>query len=251
MKRWIKRILLVGIVVLIFTTGVFLWWANNPLQAMPEAKQALVSNQIVQVTTGDWMVFSPVANSVESGIIFYPGAHLDPVAYAPLARKLAAGGYLVIIPKMPMNLAILDIHVANDIIRANPDIQKWAIGGHSLGGAMAAEFVTANPTAVKGLFLWAAYSAKKTDLSKLAEIRVLSVFGSEDYTIKKIRASRERLPQNTLWTEIEGANHGQFGWYGEHPGDGVATISREKQQEIVLENTFEFLNALTNNEYNQ
>lgn len=248
MRKWAKRILLIIVVVLIIATGAFLWWANNPLKAMPEAKQALLSNQTIQVTSGDWMVFRPVVRSTKSGVIFYPGAHVDPLAYAPPARKLAEGGYLVVLPKMPLNLAIFGIHDANDIIQAHPGIQNWVIGGHSLGGAMAAEFVSENPSVVDGLFLWAAYSAKKTDLSTLNDLMVLSVFGTEDYTVEKIRASRKRLPPNTRWIEIEGANHAQFGWYGEHPGDGVATISRETQQEIVWENTFEFLHAVNNSD---
>jgi len=248
MKKWAKRILLVIVVILIVATGTFLWWANNPLEAMPKAKQALVSNQTVQIINEEWMVFRPVVNPAETGVVFYPGAHLDPVAYAPLTRKLASNGFLVVIPKMPLNLAIFDIHIATDIIKTYPDIHKWAIGGHSLGGAMAAEFVSKNPTVVDGLFLLAAYSAKKTDISDFSDLRVLSVFGSEDYTVEKIQTSRKRLPPDTRWIEIDGANHAQFGWYGIHPGDGAATISREKQQEFVLENMLDFINELKNSD---
>ena len=143
-----------------------------------------------------------------------------------------------------MNLAIFGIDVANAIIQAHPNINKWTIGGHSLGGAMAAEFVSTNPDSVEGLFLWAAYSAKNTDLSEFTNHKVLSVFGEKDYTVENIRASRKRLPPNTRWVEMQGANHGQFGWYGEHPGDGEANISREEQQKRILKYTFEFLSEL-------
>jgi len=211
---------------------------------MPEAVMALESDQTVLVSSGEWIVFSPQASSSQMGIIIYPGGHVDPRAYAPLARELASGGNLVVIPKMPLNLAVFDIDVADEIIQANPDIEIWVIGGHSLGGAMAAEYVSANPSSVAGLFLWASYSAKNTDLSGFTNLEVLSIYGTEDGEVEGIRASRERLPRNTLWVEIDGANHAQFGWYGEQRGDGVATISRKEQQEIILENSFAFLRTI-------
>jgi predicted esterase len=244
MKKWIGKIGLGIVALLVVVAGAFIWWANNPLEAMPEAAMALGSDQTVLVSSGQWMVFIPQASSSQMGIIIYPGGHVDPRAYAPLARELASGGNLVVIPKMPLNLAVFDIDVADEIIQANPDIEIWVIGGHSLGGAMAAEYVSANPSSVEGLFLWASFSAENTDLSGFTNLEVLSIYGTEDGEVEGIRESRERLPRNTLWVEIEGANHAQFGWYGEQRGDGLATISREEQQEIILENTFAFLRAI-------
>ena len=244
MKKTIGRIALGIVALLVVVAGAFIWWASNPLEAMPEAIMALESDQAVLVSSGEWMVFSSQASSSPMGIIVYPGGHVDPRAYAPLARELASDGNLVVIPKMPLNLAVFDINVADEIIQANPNIEIWVIGGHSLGGAMAAEYVYSNPSSVDGLFLWASYSAGNTDLSGFTNLEVLSIYGTEDGDVEGIRASRERLPRNTLWVEIDGANHAQFGWYGEQPGDGVATISREAQQEIILENTFALLSAI-------
>jgi pimeloyl-ACP methyl ester carboxylesterase len=244
MKKWIGRIALGILVLLVVAAGAFVWWGNHPLEAMPEAVAALQSNSSVAVNSGDWIVFSPQENSVQAGIILYPGGHVDPRAYAPLAGDLAAEDYLVVIPPMPLNLAVLDIDVADEIMQAYPEIDKWVIGGHSLGGAMAAEYLSSNPSSIEGLFLWASYSAESTDLSDFTDLEVLSIFGTEDGDVEGIRASRERLPQNTLWVEIEGGNHAQFGWYGEQGGDGVATISRDVQQQIILENTIEFLAAI-------
>lgn len=244
MKRWIGKIVLGIVALLVVVAGAFIWWGSNPLEVMPEAIMALESDHTVLVNSGEWMVFSPQVSSSLMGIIIYPGGHVDPRAYAPLARELASDGNLVVIPQMPLNLAVFDIHVADEIIQANPNIERWAIGGHSLGGAMAAEYVSANPSSVDGLFLWASYSAANTDLSGLTNLEVLSIYGTEDGDVEGIRASRDRLPRNTLWVEINGANHAQFGWYGEQPGDGVATISRKAQQEIILENTFTFLSAI-------
>jgi len=244
MKKWTKRIALSLIILVIAAATVFVWWGSDPLEAMPKALEALESDNSVLVFPKKWIVFSPLNNSPVMGVILYPGGHVDPIAYAPLAKQIAVEEYLVIIPRMPLNLAVLDINVADEIVQANPDIKTWVIGGHSLGGAMAAEYVASNPSVVDGLFLWASYPAKSTDLSGFSNLQVLSIYGTEDGGVEEIRASRQRLPQNTLWIEMEGANHAQFGWYGEQPGDGEATISREKQQAIILENTLAFLRAI-------
>ena len=244
MKKWIKRIALSMIILVVVAVAAFVWWGSHPLEAMPEAREALESDDSVLVIPKNWIIFSPLINSPEMGIILYPGGRVDPIAYAPLAREIAEEGNLVIISRMPLNLAFFDIDVADEIMQANPGIKYWVIGGHSLGGAMAAEYVSANPSAVKGLFLWASYSAENTNLSVLTDLSVLSIYGTEDGGVKEIRISRERLPKNTFWVEIEGANHAQFGWYGEQPGDGEATISREAQQGIILENTLAFLKAI-------
>jgi pimeloyl-ACP methyl ester carboxylesterase len=244
MKKWIRNIAFGLVVLLVVVTGAFIWWGNNPLEAMPEAIMALESDHTILVSSEGWIVFSPRESSPVMGLILYPGGHVDPRAYAPLAREIASDGNLVVIPQMPLNLAVFDIRVADEIIQANPILETWVIGGHSLGGAMAAEYVSANRSSVDGLFMWASYSAENTDLSGFTDLQVLSIYGTEDGDVEGIRASRERLPQNTLWVEIDGANHAQFGWYGEQPGDGVATISRKAQQEIILENTLAFLRGI-------
>ncbi|MBT7188564.1 MAG: alpha/beta hydrolase, partial [Anaerolineae bacterium] len=112
---------------------------------------------------------------------------------------------------------------------------------HSLGGAMAAEYVAANASKVDGLFLWASYSAEGTDLSIIPDLKVLSIYGTEDGGVEEIRISDNRLPADTVWVEMEGANHAQFGWYGIQPGDGVATISREEEQAWILKETIAFI----------
>jgi len=46
------------------------------------------------------------------------------------------------------------------------------------------------------------------------------------------------------WFVIVGGNHAQFGWYGPQPGDNPAEISREAQQQQVVESTIEMLKSL-------
>ena len=241
MKIWIKRIVLALLALFIIATAGFVIWAENPLPAMPEAIAALKSEADVIVFTKKWMVFSPTNLETKTGVIIYPGGRVDPRAYAPLAKEIARAGYLVVLPPMPLNLAFTGVNVADEIMAANPNIEHWYVGGHSLGGSMAAEYVAANPDKVDGLFLWASYSAEGTDLSAIPNLKVLSIYGTEDGGAAGIRLSKERSPADTVWVEMQGGNHAQFGWYGVQPGDGVATISREKEQALILDATLAFI----------
>lgn len=243
--RKLKYISLGIVLLLILVTAGFLVWANTPLGPMPEALDALQSDSQVQVTEDGWIVFQPSGTQPDSGLILYPGGRVDPRAYAPIARAIAEQGYLVVIVPMPLNLAVLGSDSAQEVIAAYPEIQHWAIGGHSLGGAMAARFAYQHPDAIQGLALWAAYPASSDDLSERS-LQVVSIIGSKDGlgTDQGVEATRQLLPESTQFITIEGGNHAQFGWYGEQPGDAEATITREDQQVKVVQATLELLAGL-------
>lgn len=242
-KFW--RVLAVILGLLVILMGGFVIWGSTPAKPMPEALMALQPDTQVTITEGNWLTFSPTGQQPETGFIFYPGGRVDARAYAPAARQIASQGYLVVIVPMPLNLAVLDPGAAADVITAYPEVQHWAVGGHSLGGAMAANFARHNPDKIQGLVLWAAYPASSDDLS-VSSLRVISIYATLDglSTGEKIAASRALLPQNTIWTPIEGGNHAQFGWYGEQAGDNAATISRSEQQAQVIQATTQFLSSL-------
>ena len=213
----------------------FVVWASAPPAPMPEALAALQSGAQVQVDTEPWLIFRPGDSQTAVGLLLYPGGRVDPRAYAPAARALAGEGYLVVIVPMPLNLALSAPNLAAKVMAAFPRTGYWAVGGHSLGGAMASRCAYRNPDAVRGLVLWGAYPASTDDLSGYA-VTVTSVYGTRDglATEAKIAASRPLLPADTRWVSIEGGNHAQFGWYGPQAGDGSPTISREEQQKQIV-----------------
>jgi hypothetical protein len=243
--RKLRYILLGIIVVLVLAIAGFLIWAYTPLGPMPEASAAMQSNNQVEVSEEGWLVFQPVDSQPDTGLIIYPGGRVDPRSYAPIASAIAQQGYLVVIVPMPLNLAVFGAGSAQEVIDAYPEIEHWAIGGHSLGGAMAARFAYQNPGAVDGLALWAAYPASSDDLSS-QPIKVLSIIGSQDGLGTKdgVEATRGLLPEDTQFIVIDGGNHAQMGWYGEQPGDAEAAISRPEQQEQVLQATLALLSKL-------
>jgi dienelactone hydrolase len=147
---------------------------------------------------------------------------------------------------MPLNLAVFGVDLANNVIQTYSYVQVWAIGGHSLGGSMAASFAHKYPGAVEGIVFWASYPAAADNLSAQA-IQAVSIYGTRDglTSLADINASRAVLPADTSFVEIVGGNHAQFGWYGPQSGDNEATVSREVQQAQVINATLTLLNSIS------
>ncbi len=177
----------------------------------------------------DTLVFTPTGEA-EAGLIFYPGGKVEYTAYAPLMQQIAEEGVLCILIKMPANLAVLDMSAADDHRAEFPEIENWYVGGHSLGGSMAASYAAEHADELEGLLLLAAYSTADLTASGLD---VLTIYGSEDGVLNmdKYNEYRPNLPEETT-TEIvlEGGNHAYFGDYGVQDGDGTGSISRLSQQ---------------------
>ena len=116
----------------------------------------------------------------------------------------------------------------------------WYIGGHSLGGAMAASYAANHSEQLTGVILFAAYPTKMLDAS-LTEI---SIYGSEDgvLNMQNVGAGKAYAPDAFYEYVIEGGNHAQFGNYGKQKGDGEAAISAQEQQRRTVDF---ILNALT------
>lgn len=234
MRRFNRKWLLVIPVILLLALGGFVVWASSTPAPMPEALAALVTDDAVNVETGSPLQFMPKPAQADTALIFYPGGKVDPRSYAPMAHALAAQGYLVVIPPMPLNLAVFGINAADGIIAAHPEIEHWALGGHSLGGSMAARYAQAHPDTVQGLALLASYP--DIDLSTYA-LDAVVLYGSNDglATVEKVESTRAFLPSTAQFIEIAGGNHAQFGWYGDQSGDNPASISREEQQTQTID----------------
>jgi pimeloyl-ACP methyl ester carboxylesterase len=193
------------------------------------ALAAMEPDADVEVTVDADIVFLPAEKNPETGIILYPGGRCDPQAYAPVARALAASGCLVIIPRMPLRLAVLDANRAGKIMGAYPGIKNWVLGGHSMGGAMAAAYLFKNPGSVAGLFFIASYPSAMHAMPS-STLPMAMIYGTHDCITRhsEFEASYERLPPQTDFVAIEGGDHYQFGSFAN--AEITATISREEQQ---------------------
>lgn len=184
------------------------------------------------------IVFEP--EQPEAGFIFYPGGKVEHRSYIPLMQALQERGVLCIIVKMPLNLAVFDVNAADGIRAEYPEIENWYIGGHSLGGSMAASYLGAHKNEFKGLILLGAYSTE--NLSD-TDLRVLSVFGSEDKVMNRESYAKYKanLPENFTEIEIPGGCHANFGMYGAQEGDGTPAISNEEQIRLTAEYIYELI----------
>lgn len=223
MKKWKKTalVLIVLTVALVLACGIY---AGDYYRA--EETAVAVSEDIAVEITEDRAVFAP--EEAEAGLIFYPGGKVEFTAYAPLMAKLAEENVLCVLLKMPMNLAVLDVNAAAGIPEQFPEVERWYLAGHSLGGSMAASFAAENANFFEGLILLAAYSTE--DLSETG-LKVCSLYGDRDgvLNLEKYEQYRSNLPEDTLETVLEGGNHAGFGSYGPQEGDGESALASGEQ----------------------
>lgn len=210
---------------------VFLVWAHIVMQGTRSAALAVWRDDRVSVRdAGDSVVMTPTGTRDGVGLVFVPGAKVDPYAYMATFRQVVADGTTVVITKPTLNLAFFDTRPLATFEAHVPEVRTWAVGGHSLGGVRACQL--ADDPHVAGLLLLGSYCAD--DLSE-SDLAVLSVSGSRDglSTPAKVAAARHELPADARTTEVTGANHADFGAYGDQPGDLTATTTRAEATRAI------------------
>ena len=232
----IRNAVFVFAAALLFSAVVFYCYVSDYYKADRAAAEALKTDEVsVEKTDYGWYFDGP---SEDTALVFYPGGKVEETAYAPLLHSLAAGGVDVCLAKMPFRLAVLDTDAAKDIIEQY-SYEKWYIGGHSLGGVMAADFAAGHGGLFEGVILLAAYPVREIP-SSISEILLI---GSEDTVINrdKVEKSRQYAPEDYTEHVIEGGCHAQFGHYGRQKGDGTPSITAEMQTEETVQAVTEFL----------
>lgn len=222
MKKWIP------VAVLAVLLLSFCLWVSDYYRADETALDALQSELVTQTDYG-WFFDGPGDSSV---LIFYPGAKVQETAYAPLLLRLADSGMDVCLVKMPVHLAFFGANRA-EAIQSSYDYPKTYIGGHSLGGAMAAMYAANHD--LDGVLLLASYPTKELDEP------VLIIYGSEDGVLNTSRVEAAEQYGTVKETILHGGNHAQFGNYGTQKGDGEATISAMEQQTETVTNVTNWL----------
>ena len=229
MSKKLKVIIPSGIVLILILA--FLLFTGNYYHSDETAASSLRSDAAVTVVRTDygWLFDGP---SPDTAFIFYPGAKVEAPAYAPFLHRLAEAGMDACLVEMPFRLAFFGGNKAEHIMELY-DYTSWYIGGHSLGGAIAANYAASHGDKLKGLILCAAYPTKALP-SDLTEI---SIYGSEDriLNLAKLAEGYQYAPEDFIEYEIPGGNHAQFGNYGLQKGDGTAKITPEEQQRTAVE----------------
>jgi hypothetical protein len=241
-RRW-PRVLgwLLGVLVLGVLAGVT-WWLVTAPDAEVAPLAAVRSDPALRVTEdgGVWTL-APASGQGDTAVVFYPGGGVPPEAYlANWAPIVSETGITVHVPSMPLRLAVLRPGSAAAVIDAHPEVSNWWVGGHSLGGAMAASFAGGTqPGELAGLVLWASYATAGAELSDRDDLVVVSVSGSEDglSTPDDITERTPLLPSDTTFTELDGVTHAQFGAYGPQSGDGNPGVTGQQARRAIADAT--------------
>jgi pimeloyl-ACP methyl ester carboxylesterase len=221
-RRIVARIALaLAALLVVAVVGILIWSQVGVMAAEPAPLAAVRADAGIEITDDhDAIVLAPAGAASSTGLVFIPGAKVDPWAYAAKLSGLVADGITVVITKPTLNLAFFDLRPLDAFTSLAPGIETWMVGGHSLGGVRACQLAVD----ADALVLFGSYCA--TDLSA-SGLPVLSVGGEEDglSTPEKIAEARDLLPADADIVEIAGASHASFGDYGEQAGDGIPTIS--------------------------
>jgi hypothetical protein len=242
-RRYAKRLFVWLGVAVIVATATTVGYFGTPYHGTPESIAAVEDDPRVSVDRTDGGYVLQPAAEPEAGVVFYPGGRVDPDAYVgSLAALSREANVTVVVPQMPLNLAVVDYglaqngfgsHAADSAMADHPEISEWYVGGHSLGGAMACRYVAANDD-TEGVLLYASYC--DVDISE-RDLAVVSVTGDADGVLNRqaYERNREKLPASTRFAELAGVNHTQFGSYtGQDAPSGTSYGTAHRRLNAVV-----------------
>lgn len=247
-----RRIVTVVVLLLVLALGYGIGLAQPYLvrpplvlgqDAISDAASARARVSLDQVD-GNVISIRPESDEGRLLLIIYPGGLVRPQAYEWLGRALAARGVQTVIPEMPFDLAVVASGRADALVQHYAAGRPVVIAGHSLGGAMAAQWASAHPDRLAGMVLMAAYPP---DNVTVTGIPVLSLLAEHDLVADRAKVSGgvARLGDRTQLVVVPGAVHAFFGRYGPQAGDGVPTVSRDQAQAFIATTVGDFLSALS------
>ena len=221
------------VVVVLVVIGVLVW-ANIVMQGDRARAIEVWTNDAVAVTSTEHsVVMVPAGVASGTGLVFIPGAKVDPYAYMyKLSEIVERTGATIVITKPTLNLAFFDQRPLTAFTSDVPGVDRWFVGGHSLGGVRAC--MLADDPDVAGLVLFGSYCAN--DLSG-SGLETLSIGGSLDglSTPQKIADARGMLPPDAVMVEVGGLNHAGFGDYGRQPGDNPAGLTDRRERDGITD----------------
>lgn len=249
----------------------FVLWRYR-LEAFPAAADALqeLADGIKVQKLSCGVAFVPTSAPSRVGLVYFPGALVHHLAYAPMCREMARRtGGAVILLDLPLRLPVsgfgpFGAPKVPDIVSHVPDVPRWVVGGHSAGGLHAAKCIQgSNPKRsapesqhllpkvnLVGLLLHASYTpADAISIADRDDIAVMQILGENDKVLQwdKMEEGKAALPPQAEQRVLSGCNHASFGFYGPqvYPRpDGEAALTKDESQRIITETTAKWLSSL-------
>ena len=216
--------------------GGFIAWALDAYRADPLAQARALNDSRVVISERDgFIVIRPSAAPSAIGLLFYPGLRIEPKAYLSKLVALSSKARVnIVIGRPRLNIAAFSIGQADDMRKELTGIERWYVGGHSLGGAVACYYASNHRDNLQGVVLLGTYCG--SDISK-SRLRVLAIVAGRDGIMppETIEQHRVELPADTQIVWIAGMAHGQFGNYGPQSGDSRPSIDDGQVREALSE----------------
>lgn len=164
-------------------------------------------------------------------LIFYPGAKVEALAYAPLMNALAQRGVDCFLADMPFRMAIFGSSIGDRFLDAYT-YPHWAAAGHSMGGLVISGWAADHADRIENLILLAAYPGSTIPDS----IHLCSIYGTQDGCLNRsaYNDAMQFWPVQSVEYAIEGGNHAQYANYGPQSGDLEPGITRQEQQDSTV-----------------
>jgi hypothetical protein len=228
------------VIAFLIIVSIFLVYVSDYYHTDSAMVETFIENKEVEKSVLYDGAISYKTNDSDVGFIFYPGGKVEFSAYEPLMYELALNGITCILIEMPFNLAVFNVNAADKAMDYFPNISSWYIGGHSLGGTIAATYLEKNYNKFDGLILLGSYS---TSNLKNTDLKVLSIYGSEDKVMNKEKylKNKDNLPNDFTEVVIEGGCHAYFGMYGKQDGDGNPSLSANEQISLTAKYIQDFI----------
>lgn len=140
-----------------------------------EVDAFLIGDGKISVTEKDSYYLFDDLSCTNKAIIFYGGAKVEEISYAPLCRKIADKGTDVFLVKMPFHFPLLGVNKADSIVKEY-SYDEVTLMGHSLGGSVASICLDKTSYDYRGIIFLASFPNQKLD----DRYKAISIYGDCD-----------------------------------------------------------------------
>lgn len=210
------------------------------------------------------------------GVIFYVGTAIEPKYYEYLGNALAKQGYLIVMPKVTLNMTYAYYKAQEEAFSAYPNV-KFFVAGHSQGGGAALRRASENADTVAGAILLSplCYRHKLLDADgnpvkdeesgvdkyiidnlKDVDVATLLVEAEQDHVLSdEMKAdAKTRLKEGYVHKVISPAAHMSFSTMDNdeilksfnNDGDGITEAQKQSQRTKTVEYILDFVKGLSN-----